>query len=157
VFDLPRSGRAVAVAFLAALLLAGCGGGGLPTGAGPTAPPAQPPAPQSVPRTAEEETTTPAPAGSAAELPWPAAGAAEAAALQAAADNGAQPWLLDPAEVALSYASAAHGWTDAEAQPGPDGIVEVRRPGGQRLALTVAQPGRTGRSGIWVVTTEHDR
>ena len=156
-FDLPRSGRAVAVALLAALLLAGCGGGPLPTGAGPTAAPVQPPAPQSAPQTAEEETTTPAPAGSAAELPWPAAGATEAAALQAAADNGAQPWLLDPAEVAVSYASAAYGWTDAEARPGPDGIVEVRRPGGQRLALTVAQPGRTGKSGIWVVTKEHDR
>jgi hypothetical protein len=157
VLDLPRSGRAVAVAFLAALLLAGCGGAGLPTGAAPTAPPVQPPAPQPAPQTAQEETTTPAPAGSAAELPWPAAGAAEAAALQAAVDNGSQPWLLDPAEVAVSYASAAYGWTDAEAQPGPGGIIEVRRPGGQRLALTVAQPGRTGKSGIWVVTTEHDR
>lgn len=155
-FDLPRAGRAAAVALLAVLLLAGCGGGGLPAGAGPTAPAVQPPALQSEPQTAEG-TSTPAPAGSSVELPWPAAGAAEAAALQAAADNGAQPWLLDPAEVAVSYAATAYGWTDAEAQPGPDGIVEVRRPGGQRLALTLAQPGRTGRSGIWVVTTEHDR
>jgi hypothetical protein len=155
VFDLPRRGRAVAVALLAILLLAGCGSGGLPTGAGASAPPAQPPVRQSAPQTARE-TTTPSPAGSA-ELPWPAAGAAEAAALQAAADNGAQPWLLDPAEVAVSYAAAAYGWTDAEANPGPDGTVDVRRPDGQRLALTLAQPARTGKGGIWVVTTEHDR
>jgi hypothetical protein len=69
-------------------------------------------------------------------------------------DGGAQPWLLDPAEVALSYATAAHGWTRATAQPHPDGhTVEVAE-GGTRLTLTLTQPGRSGPGGIWVVTAE---
>lgn len=92
------------------------------------------------------------------ELPWPAAGAADAAALQAAADNGSQPWLLDPSEVATSYAAAAQGWADAEAYPGPDGTtVDVRNPDGELLTLTLAQPGRTGDGGIWVVTAVQHR
>ena len=89
------------------------------------------------------------------ELPWPAHSAADAAALQTAADSGSQPWLLDPSEVAISYAAAAHGWADAEAYPGPDGTsVDVRNPDGERLTLTLAQPARTGDTGIWVVTAE---
>jgi hypothetical protein len=144
VIDFPWSGRIAAAALLTGLLLAGCGTGGAPVGAGPATPPADP----TVQQTAQQSTR---------ELPWPAAGAADAAALQAAADRGAQPWLLDPSEVAMSYVAAAHGWTDAEALPRTDGTnVDVRRPDGERLALTLAQPGRTGAGGIWVVTREND-
>jgi hypothetical protein len=89
------------------------------------------------------------------QLPWPARTAADAAALQAEVDRGAQPWLLDPSEVAIAYAAAAHGWPDAEAYPGPDGTsVDVRTADGDRLTLTLAQPARRGDDGIWVVTAE---
>lgn len=89
------------------------------------------------------------------ELPWPAATAADAAALQAEVDRGAQPWLLDPSEVAIAYAAAAHGWPDAEAYPGPDGTsVDVRNAAGERITLGLSQPARHGDGGIWVVTSE---
>lgn len=97
----------------------------------------------------------PAPADSppAVGLPWPARSAAEAAGLQQAVDGGAQPWLLDPAELALSYAAAAHGWTDAGVTV--DGAsVLVTGPGGGTRKLTVAQPDRVGPGGIWVVTAD---
>ena len=155
VIDFPWRGRIAVAALLTGLLLAGCGTGGPPAGAGLATPPADPTAHQTE-QQSTRETTRESPQPSA-ELPWPAAGAADAAALQAEADRGAQPWLLDPSEVAMSYVAAAHGWTDAEAHPGSDGTsVEVRRPDGERLALTLAQPGRTGNGGIWVVTSEHD-
>jgi len=47
-------------------------------------------------------------------LPWPATTAAQVASLQIPVDGGAQPWLLEPTQVALAYA-AARGWTDAAA------------------------------------------
>lgn len=135
-----RSGRAAAVALLAGLLLAGC------AGAAPASSTAAAPGGASGPTAAEPGQV---------ELPWPAAGAADAAALQSEVDGGAQPWLLDPSAVALSYVAAAHDWTGAEASPGPDGTtVDVRGPGGDRLILTLAQPGRVGAGGIWVVTAE---
>jgi len=88
-------------------------------------------------------------------LPWPAATPDEATALQAEVDRGKQPWLLDPSEVAIAYAAAAHDWPDAEAYPGPDGTsVDVRNGDGARIILSLAQPARTGDDGIWVVTAE---
>jgi hypothetical protein len=58
----------------------------------------------------------------------------------------------------MSYAAAAHGWTEAETSPGPDGTsVGVRNSDGRQLTLTLAQPGRTGKGGIWVVTAEQPR
>src|SRR5690606_10936106 len=101
-------------------------------------------------------TPTGEPDAAEVELPWPAPDAAAAAALQAEVDRGSQPWLLDPSEVAISYAAAAHDWPDAEAYPGPDGTsVDVRNADGERLTLTLAQPARRGGDGIWVVTAEH--
>jgi hypothetical protein len=98
----------------------------------------------------------PAPSPTQVSLPWPAENAADAAALQAAVDDGAQPWLLDPAEVSLSYAAAAHGWHDAVARTGAGGTtVDVEGPAGERITLTLAQPGRTGPGGIWVVTADN--
>jgi ABC-type glycerol-3-phosphate transport system substrate-binding protein len=151
VTDLQRTGRAAAVALLAGLVLAGCSGTASTSSRPDTptssvTPQSEAPSPGA---TSSEESAEPV------ELPWPAAGAADAAALQAAVDNGSQPWLLDPSEVAISYASAAHGWTDTEAYPGPDGTsVDIRNSDGERLTLTLAQPGRTGDDGIWVVTAE---
>jgi hypothetical protein len=88
--------------------------------------------------------------------PWPAATPTEATHLQSAVDAGSEPWLLDPTEVALSYVSAAHGWTDAQARARPGGAtVDVQR-GRQQLVLSLTQPARTGAGGIWVVTAEAD-
>ncbi|TQM14209.1 acyl transferase [Pseudonocardia kunmingensis] len=139
---------------LGGLLLVGCTAepptSGVPAGAElaprAAAPGATPPAPSP----GQEASVEPV------ELPWPAAGAAEAAALQTEVDRGSQPWLLDPSEVAIAYAAAAHGWPDAEAYPGPDGTsVDVRNAAGDRISLSLAQPARTGDDGIWVVTAEH--
>ncbi|MBW0117500.1 hypothetical protein [Pseudonocardia abyssalis] len=89
----------------------------------------------------------------AVDLPWPGRSAAESAGLQQAVDDGAQPWLLDPAELARSYASAAYGWDSVTATATGDSV-ELTGPGGVRRVLTVAQPGRTGSGGIWVVTAD---
>lgn len=87
------------------------------------------------------------------ELPWPARSAAEAAGLQQAVDGGAQPWLLDPAELALSYVTAAYGWTDAGVAVDGAGV-QVSGPDGAARTLAVSQPDRTGPGGIWVVTAD---
>jgi hypothetical protein len=144
------AGRIVAAqivtGLLAGLLLAGCSGSTAPD-----------PSTSTGPRPLPTTSTAPpdAPASAEVELPWPAATAADAAALQAQVDRGSQPWLLDPSEVAIAYAAAAHDWPDAEAYPGPDGTsVDVRNADGERLTLTLAQPARTGNDGIWVVTAE---
>ncbi|WP_232662654.1 hypothetical protein [Pseudonocardia sp. TRM90224] len=158
---------AAAVVLAAGLLLTSCGNSESPrsTAAG------------AAPTTREEATRDPDPAPSSTHprptpgalprlpdqgdvstsLPWPAAGAAEAAALQAEVDRGSQPWLLDPTEVALSYVSAAHEWTTAEAavtgSAGGRTTVEVRE-GPRLLTLTLSQPSKSGAGGIWVVTAE---
>lgn len=116
------------------VLLAGCGGTEAPE---PAAPPPASPGPS---------------------LPWPAADAAGVEQLQERVDAGSQPWLLDPAEVATSFGTAAYGWRDAHAVL-PEGAtdpaelpVELHGPGGEVARLVLAQPGRTGEGGIWVVT-----
>jgi hypothetical protein len=141
------AGRIATTALFAGLLLSGCT---LTTAPGAGAP--------AGPRPLPPTSTAPAHAPAAADvtLPWPAATSADATALQAQVDRGSQPWLLDPSEVAIAYAAAAHDWPDAEAYPGPDGTsVDVRNADGERLILSLAQPGRTGSDGIWVVTAEH--
>jgi hypothetical protein len=128
-----------------------------PRASEPPQEPQQAPPQRGEPKQAEPEQDGPQQAepGDAVELPWPVAGAADAAALQAEVDNGAQPWLLEPTEVAKSYAAATYGWTRAEAYPGPNGTsVDVRNSAGDKYTLTLAQPGRTGDGGIWVVTAE---
>jgi len=98
-------------------------------------------------------TTPPAPApATAVTLPWPAASAAQVASLQTAVDGGAQPWLLDPTQVALAYA-AARGWPDPAAVDTTAAGVTIRSTTGTH-ALTLAQPGKTGTAGIWVVTAD---
>jgi hypothetical protein len=137
------------------IVAAGALGGSLLAGCTPasTAGTSAPPEPRPLPPTSTAPSDSPAPARVA--LPWPAGTAADAAALQAEVDRGAQPWLLDPSEVAIAYATAAHDWPDAEAYPGPDGTsVDIRNGDGERITLTLAQPARTGDEGIWVVTAE---
>jgi hypothetical protein len=98
----------------------------------------------------------PAPASATAApvaLPWPAATAAQVANLQTAVDSGAQPWLLDPTQVALAYA-AARGWSDAAAVDTTASGVTIRSSAGTHV-LSLAQPGKTGTAGIWVVTGDH--
>lgn len=125
---------------------------GDPTGPGST-PRGPGPAPDGRPGAAPS-TASRAP-GAAVTLPWPAGRGAEAERQQAGVDGGAQPWLLDPAEVAVYYAQAAYDWTGAEAFPTPDrSVVEVRNRGGARITLTLEQPGRTGPRGIWVVVAD---
>jgi hypothetical protein len=101
--------------------------------------------------------TTPAPAPATTSaapvaLPWPAATATQVANLQTAVDGGAQPWLLDRTEVALAYA-AARGWPDATAVNSTSAGVTIRSSAGTHV-LTLAQPGKTGSAGIWVVTAD---
>lgn len=121
--------RTLLTALAATALLGGCAA---PTPTAPGPAPADPPA---------------------VELPWPARSAAEAAGLQQAVDGGAQPWLLDPAELALSYATAAHGWTAAGTTVEGE-TVQVTGPDGEARTLTVRQPVRTGPGGIWVVAAD---
>jgi hypothetical protein len=115
--------------------------------AAPT-PPAPPP-PTTEPTT--EPQATPTPSAPAVELPWPAGGDA-AGALQEQVDAGSQPWLLDPAELARSFAATAYGWSEVTIEPDVERRVVVQEPGGGRAVLTLEQPVRSGPGGIWVVT-----
>jgi hypothetical protein len=124
----------------------------LPACSEPPAPPAPAPpttVPPAGPPTGPQATATPP--APAVELPWPAGGDA-AAALQEQVDAGSQPWLLDPAELARSFAATAYGWSEVTVEPNAEETVEVREPGGGSAVLTLAQPVRSGPGGIWVVT-----
>lgn len=139
----PPAAVRTAAAVTAAVLLAGCGA--------PAAPPA-PGGPATATTTTAATPGAPQPVPVAPDLPWPAPDAAAVVALQEQVDAGSQPWLLDPAEVALSWAAAAYGWDGAAAAVPRPGTVEVTGPDGARAVLAVAQPDRTGPTGIWVVT-----
>jgi hypothetical protein len=128
----------VAGVLILAAALAGC------------APAATAPPPPATP-TAPAAATGAAPS-TALALPWPAATAAQVASLQSAVDGGAQPWLLDPTQVALAYA-AARGWSDPAAVDTTAGGVTIRSGAGTHV-LALAQPGKTGLAGIWVVTAD---
>jgi hypothetical protein len=82
---------------------------------------------------------------------WPVTDAAAAKQLQADVDGGSQPWLLDPQEVALSYASSVYGWTSPETTPAGAGTVQVQDAQGGRATVHLVQPVRAGAGGIWVV------
>jgi hypothetical protein len=148
--------RVAGVLILAATALAGCASatpGTTSTGAG--TPPITPAPATTAPATSAEAAPTASPPTASITLPWPVSGAAKVAALQQAVDGGAQPWLLDPTEVALSYA-AARGWTGAQAAASGTSGVTVQSSAGTH-ALALAQPGRKGDAGIWVVTSDSSR
>ena len=154
--------RVAGALLLAATALAGCTPGAPgPASTGAGTPPITPAPATATPVTsaAAPQTALPPTAadGSATgvTLPWPVSGAADVAALQQSVDGGAQPWLLDPTEVALSYA-AARGWTGAQAAASGTGAVTVRSSAGTH-ALALVQPGKTGNGGIWVVTSDSSR
>jgi hypothetical protein len=159
--------------FVVGGLSAGCGSPVLDTPTTPaaatatTAPPTPAPTPVApTPRPAPRASAAATPARTAAPsvgaddvenpvtMPWPASTADEAARLQSSVDGGAEPWLLDPTEVALSYVTAAHGWTGAQVRPRADGRTVDVQDGARTLVLSLNQPARTGADGIWVVTAE---
>ncbi|MGD9988425.1 hypothetical protein [Pseudonocardia sp.] len=130
-----------ALALAVAVSVAGCGS---PTQqAGPT-----PPAGQATPPPAA---TTPAPAGT---LLWPVTDVAQARALQAQVDQGSQAWLLDPSEVATSYATAVLQWRAPSAGAPDGGTVVVTDPDAGTVTLTMVQPATTGSAGVWIVSAE---
>lgn len=129
-------------AVLAALTLVACGATGSAPVPGPTG-------------TTQAPSRAPAGDGEIT-LPWPVGDAAGLAALQQRVDGGAQPWLLDPAQVAAAFGTAAYRWPDAQAVVAPGGgpadtRVELRGPDGRVARLVLAQPGRSGPHGVWVV------
>jgi hypothetical protein len=156
------AGVLLAGVLLAGVLLAGCGvpepaalGAAAPYAGPTTAGPSSAPATSTRPADPRPSPSTAAAApDETVRLPWPAADAAAVAELQRSVDGGSEPWLLDPAEVAVSYATAAHGWTGAQAQARPGGSTVDVAEGGRKLTLSLTQPGRTGAGGIWVVTGE---
>lgn len=157
-----RRGVATAIAtVIAVALVAGCGSVTAPELSALPAPasgaPSTTPDPSALAAapTAAHPAPLPAPqpdapdAGTPVTLPWPPG---DPATLQSAVDAGSQPWLLDATEVAISYAAAVNGWTDADATRADGITVLVRNRQGETLRVTVAQPGRTGPGGIWRVT-----
>ncbi|MEN3303141.1 hypothetical protein [Pseudonocardia sp.] len=169
-----RTAAALVTTGVAAAVLAGCGDAGAELTPGP-APQSSSTSPTPSPETttsAAPTTTVPAPttrahgttaphpvtpsrtAGAQAAAPamiWPVTDAAAARQLQADVDGGSQPWLLDPQEVALSYASSVYGWASPETTPAGDGTVQVQDAQGGRATVHLVQPVRAGAGGIWVV------
>jgi hypothetical protein len=160
------------------VLVAGCGAAPLPPAAPSTIAPTTAVAPPA-PATTAAPTTTPSPtahgttekrAGEGTPVPkapqaaprqvhggpvpiWPAADAASATRLQNEVDGGRQPWLLDPVEVAVSYAGAVLGYRNPGVFPLGPGKVDVQDGNSPAKAtITLAQTARRGDGGIWLVT-----
>jgi hypothetical protein len=130
------------VTALLALALAGCGS---------PAPVESPP-----PTTVPPATTIPEAAPTGTALLWPVTDLDAAQTLQTQVDGGAQPWTLDPEEVALNYASTTWGWTNPDAEVTTPGAVTLTGPRGT-ADLTLVQPVRAGTTGIWVVSAAHQK
>lgn len=78
--------------------------------------------------------------------------AAGVSSLQAAVDQGAQPWRLLPEMTALAFVRERFGWMMPRVEGnGPTRMLVDDGVGGA-ASLTIAQPGRTGTDGIWMVT-----
>lgn len=83
---------------------------------------------------------------------WPDVTPQQAAAAQAAADQGHQPWRLDPAQVVTAYATAVLRWSAPVVRPaGPSAFRVVEPATGRERTLQVTQPVRQGRGGVWDV------
>jgi hypothetical protein len=58
-------------------------------------------------------------------------------------DDGHQPWRLDALQVAVSFADARFGWTDADSRLLDPHTAEVtNRATGEKARLRLAQPAR---------------
>jgi hypothetical protein len=83
---------------------------------------------------------------------WPFTTAVQAANAQTGVDEGHQPWLLDAATVAVSYAGAELGWQDPGIEQMQPSTYRVTDPAsGAQAELALAQPARQGEGGIWAV------
>lgn len=140
--------RRLLLATLAGAVLAGCAAPAPPAG---TAPAGSPPAgsPSVSPPPVSPPPVSTGPAAPAVTLPWPDD---DVPALQERVDDGSQPWLLDPSEVALAYAAAAYGWSAAQVVAAADGsTVDVTGPQDQRRTLSLT---RQGPDSVWLVTAD---
>ncbi|GAA1836859.1 hypothetical protein GCM10009836_14270 [Pseudonocardia ailaonensis] len=97
-------------------------------------------------------TTVPQAAPTGTPLLWPVTDVSAAQQLQTSVDGGAQPWTLDPEEVALNYAGATWSWTNPTVTQTAPGRLDLTNPGGGTAHLTLVQPVRAGTTGIWVVS-----
>jgi hypothetical protein len=146
---------------LVALAVAGCQSRpDQPTPPTPTqveraAPATTAPARQTPPPSRPPATTPPKPAPDPEAIVglWPVRTLEQARILQAGADAGHQPWLLSPAQVAISYGAAELGlYQPVARQVGPNAY-EVGATGSEWAAkLYLAQPVRQGAGGVWVIT-----
>ena len=77
----------------------------------------------------------------------------QARRIQQAVDDGHQPWRLDPFAVVAAYARGALGIADPAVRGGGETLFAVAPRGGEIIGhVRIAQPGRQGPRGIWVVT-----
>lgn len=86
---------------------------------------------------------------------WPFSTRAGADDAQDQADQGLAPWMLDPVNLIVSYATGDLGWRDVGVTTtgrGPNSFRATDRTTGAVIDLTVAQPVRTGAGGVWAVT-----
>ena len=97
-----------------------------------------------------ESSTTP---GKQVSTMWPAKDAAAARKLQQGVDSGREPWLLDPTEVAVSYAGVALNYRNPTVFTIGKGVIDVQdgKTSG-KATLTLSQTVRRGDGGIWLVT-----
>lgn len=84
---------------------------------------------------------------------WPFTSQQQAQTAQQAVNEGHQPWLLDPRQVASAFASEVLGWVrPVSRQTGP-GTVTVTWSGSEDVVRAeLAQPVRQGSAGIWMIT-----
>jgi hypothetical protein len=128
------------------LLLAACGGAVPPTQGASAA------SPSAAPQTTAPQTTVPQAAPTGTTLLWPVTDLPAAQQLQTRVDQGAQPWTLDPEEVAINYTTTTYGWTAPEPTSTAPGSVDLTDPSGGTAHVTLVQPVRAGSTGIWVVS-----
>jgi hypothetical protein len=84
---------------------------------------------------------------------WPVRTRAQAIDLQQSVDTGHQPWLLDPEQVAVAWARSELHVSQPNVQRISATRYAVRVVADTETILTLAQPVRAGRGGIWVVTS----
>jgi hypothetical protein len=78
---------------------------------------------------------------------------ADADAVQAAVDEGHQPWRLVPAEVARNHVLTELGWYDVDVTPTPSATVHrvTNLATGEAVAVTLIPPTGGTHAGIWSV------